>query len=153
MFKALPGSVTVKPLNFLHNYTSRKKDSVININGLKQKNYIYKAEYNFSDVRTSNYMAARRYEISLRVLKNMRTSEIFSTREEKFRMSKQLKCSMGRRECHKRDAYHVGKHSQSSHRSSCARVLACFSYFSFVLERLFRIYRALLEYMLSNSGQ
>ena len=56
-------------------------------------------------------MAARRYEISLRVLKNMRTSEIFSTREEKFRMSIQLKCSMGRRECHKRDAYHVGKHS------------------------------------------
>ena len=56
-------------------------------------------------------MAARRHEISLRVLKNMRTSEIFSTREEKFRMSKQLKCSMGRRECHKRDAYHVEKHS------------------------------------------
>ena len=35
-------------------------------------------------------MAARSYEISLRVLKNMaRTSEIlFSTREEKFRISK-----------------------------------------------------------------
>ena len=56
-------------------------------------------------------MAVRRYEISPRVLKIMRSSEIFSTREEKFRMSKQLKCSMGRRERHKRDAYHVGKHS------------------------------------------
>ena len=32
----------------------------------------------------------------------MRTSEIFSTREEKFRKFKQLKCSMGRKECHKR---------------------------------------------------
>ena len=42
----------------------------------------------------------------------MRTSEIFSTREEKFRKFKQLKCSMGRKECHKRDAYHVGKHSR-----------------------------------------
>ena len=59
-------------------------------------------------------MAARRYEISLRVLKNMRTSEIFSTREEKSRMPKQLKCSMGRRERHKRDAYHVGKHSDQT---------------------------------------
>ena len=66
----------------------------------ENKKTIYKAEYNFSDVRTSNYMAARRYEISLRVLKNMRTSEIFSTREEKFRMFKQFKCSMGRMECH-----------------------------------------------------
>ena len=32
-------------------------------------------------------MAARRYDISLRVLK-ARTSEIFSTLEEKFRISK-----------------------------------------------------------------
>ena len=46
----------------------------------------------------------------------MRTREIFSTREEKFRKFKQLKCSMGRKECHKTkkkgDAYKVGKHSR-----------------------------------------
>ena len=34
-------------------------------------------------------MAARRYEISLQVLKNIaQTSEVFSTQEEKFRISK-----------------------------------------------------------------
>ena len=34
-----------------------------------------------------------------------------------------------------------------------ARVLACFSYFSFVFEQLFQIYRALLEYKLTYIGQ
>ena len=34
------------------------------------------------------YMAARRYEISLRVLKNIEILKYFSTREEKFRISK-----------------------------------------------------------------
>ena len=62
----------------------------------------------------------------------------------------QLKCSMGRRECYERDVHHVGKHSRPtprlaqvifyllfdllSHRSSCAGILTCFSYFSVVFE-------------------
>ena len=98
-------------------------------------------------------MAARRCEISLRVLKIMRSSEIFSTREEKFRMSKQLKCSVEGSAIKGMLITWESILIRLSHRSICARVLACFSYFSFVLERLFRIYRALLEYVLSNSGQ
>ena len=57
---------------------------------------------------------------------------------------------MGRRESYERDVHHVGKHSRPtprlaqvifdllfdllSHRSSCARILTCFSYFSVVFE-------------------
>ena len=60
----------------------------------------------------------------------------------------QLKCSMGRMECYKRDAYHVGKHSRPTPR--LAHIINClFGYlFTYLLSDRYSFSRALASFHL-----